>query len=164
MSSRWLRTITASKRYPPFIDCTESMLSQLILPKFHQIRSLSKDNHARISSSVGIDATVLVKTFGVHHSTRCIVGGVSLNTSIPINGLNTDEVKSILKDCIDGKYGPLASEIKVVVISIQNTPLGMSPYFLLCGNPQSINDCNDFSSRIMRICQQVVTDDGNAVV
>ena len=87
-----MQIITASKRNPPFIDSTESTLSQLILSMFHQIRSLSKDNHARISSSVGIDATVLVKTFGVHRIIKCAVGDLSLSTSISIDELNTDEI------------------------------------------------------------------------
>ena len=58
--------------------------------------------------------------------------------------MSKDEVVDLLKACRDGKRGPLAAEIKVAVVTIQNPPPGMSPYMTLVGRPQTINESNNF--------------------
>ena len=42
-----------------------------------------------------------------------------------------DEVNAIIKDCLDGKFGTVADEVKVAVVSFQDTPVGMCPYLAL---------------------------------
>jgi hypothetical protein len=86
-----------------------------------------------IAFSLAIDATILVKAFGVNHSSNFIVGGAAPNHNINIHAFNSDGIKEFLRECIVGKRGDLASKIKVAVVSIQNTPPGMSTYFVLCG-------------------------------
>jgi hypothetical protein len=69
---------------------------------------------------------------------------------INIDGIQTDRVKEVLNDCSDGNEWELASNIKVAVQTVHDTPPGASPYFVCCGNLQTINDSTDFSVRILR--------------
>ena len=60
--------------------------------------------------------------------------------------------------------GVMAVEVKVAVVSFQNTPPGISPYFVLCGLPQTINDSNDYAERVIKYCNQAPKSDGNIAV
>ena len=65
---------------------------------------MTGDQACCIAFSVCIDATVLVKSFGVQKSSHAVVGGVTPNVMLDISGLNSDQVKAMQKDCIDGKW------------------------------------------------------------
>ena len=80
-----------------------------------------------------------------HH--EAIVGGAYPNHFISVKDRNEEEIATILKKWCSGVYGEIASEIKVAVISFQNTPPGISPYFILMGRPQTINEQNDFGRK-----------------
>jgi hypothetical protein len=54
--------------------------------------------------------------------------------------------------------------VKVVVISFQDTPQGISPYFVLSGFPQAINDSNEHTERVIKYCNQSAKSDGNISV
>jgi hypothetical protein len=41
---------------------------------------------------------------------------------LDIGGLSSDQVNAMLKDCIDGRMGVMAAEVKVAVVSFQNIP------------------------------------------
>ena len=62
------------------------------------------------------------------------------------------EVVEILKLCVDGKKGAVASEVKVTVVSFQKTPPGICPYFVVAILPQTINENNDRVSAILNVC------------
>ena len=113
---------------------------------------------------IRIDATALIKAFQVSQSSGSIVGGCHPHHSIELEAMTSEQVQDLLKECVDGRYGDMAAEIKVCVISIQNTPPGMSPYFVLSGLPQSINENNDFGTRMLEVCNSAAVKDGNAVV
>jgi hypothetical protein len=49
------------------------------------------------------------------------VDRVNPNHCIDVNGKSSNEIKSILKDCTDKKYGPMVDEVKAAVVSFQNT-------------------------------------------
>ena len=55
----------------------------------------------------------------------------------------------MLQECKEGDHGDPAAEIKIAVISLQNTAPGICPYFTLAGLPQSINENNDFGTEVM---------------
>jgi hypothetical protein len=71
----------------------------------------------------------------------------------------------LLKDCVNGnKYGEPAAEIKVRVISFQDTLPGMCPYFTLVWRPQTVNENNDFGKIVMDAYVTACNVDGSSVV
>ncbi len=65
-------------------------------------------------------------------------------------GRGREEVNVMIKLCVDGHFGNLADEV-IHVVSFQDTPLGMCPYLILAGIAHTINDCNDFWKRIIKL-------------
>jgi hypothetical protein len=55
-------------------------------------------------------------------------------------------------------------EIKVCVISFQDTPPGMCPYFTLAGRPQTVNENIEFGKIVMDTCVTACNEDGSSVV
>ena len=45
--------------------------------------------------------------------------------------------------------GLLAAEVKLVVVSFQNTPKNLPPYLVVAGLPQTINDANDWGAGVV---------------
>ena len=58
----------------------------------------------------------------------------------------------------------MADEVKVELLSLKNTPHGMWTYFVLTGNPQTINYSNEFGQVALDICEEVENQDGNEVI
>ena len=58
----------------------------------------------------------------------------------------------------------MAAEVKVAVVSFQDSPLGISPYFVLSCFPQTITDSNDYAERVIKYCNQTPKSDGNILV
>ena len=65
---------------------------------------------------------------------NAIFGGASHDDFIPFGGLSKDQIFERLKECNKGKHGPMAIEVNFVVLSFQNRPKGMSPFFLFLAN------------------------------
>jgi hypothetical protein len=61
VGNRWIEQITATRRTPPFIGLSESQVVEKIISRCDQIRHMAGNQSCRISFSVGIDATVLVR-------------------------------------------------------------------------------------------------------
>jgi hypothetical protein len=95
-----------------------------------------------------------------------VVGGAYPNHFISIPPASSAvEMGKLLKDCVNGnKYGEPAAEIKVCVISFQDTPPEMCPYFTLVGRPQTINENNDFGKIVMDACVTACNKGGGSVV
>ena len=74
------------------------------------------------------------------------------------------ELKEILQECKDGKYGDPAAEVKVAILSFQEVAPGTCPYVCLLGMPQSINASNDFGSKVMDACKAGAKKAGNVAV
>ena len=55
----------------------------------------------------------------------------------------------------------MAAEVKVAVVSFQDTPFGISPYFILSWLPQIIIDSNDNAERIIKYCNCASKSNGN---
>jgi hypothetical protein len=95
--------IAATRHTPPFMGLTKSQVIEKITSRCDLIHKMTCDQSWRIAFSFGIDAMVLVKSFGLHQTSHAIVGGVTPNVMLGISGLSSDHVKAMLKECIDGK-------------------------------------------------------------
>lgn len=62
-----------------------------------------------------------------------IIGGFCQNHHTCVSGKSQGEITEVLKDCIDGKYGCMADEVKACLVSFQDTPVGMCPYLVVAG-------------------------------
>ena len=82
----------------------------------------------RVAFTEGIDATDIVKAYQVSTSDHEIVVGVSPNDFILVEGLLKEQIFESLKECNKGKHGTMATEVKVTVVSLQNTPKGIPPF------------------------------------
>jgi len=111
-----------------------------------------------------VDATVLVKTFQYSPQLEAIIGGVYPNHRIDVSGKSNDEISKVIKDCIDGKYGAMADEVKSCVVSFQDTPVGMCPYLVVAGNAQTVNESNLFGKRMVTLSQEVTKSIRNSAV
>ena len=143
----------AAKRLsPPFINLSQEDIAAMVTHHIQKFRLLWKNvsgfdkkaDKMRVALSVGVDATALSQTHQIDFQHGAIVGGAYPNHFISTADMSKDEVVDLLKACRDGKRGPLAAEIKVAVVTIQNPPPGMSPYMTLVGRPQTINESNNF--------------------
>jgi hypothetical protein len=113
---------------------------------------------------VGVDATCLVQSFQFAPNQGVIVGGAYPNHYIALGGGGCEEMKQLLKECVeDKKYGLPAAEVKCAVVSFQGVPPGMTPYFPLATCPQSINKSNSFATDIMNLCTKAAKEAGIAV-
>ena len=52
----------------------------------------------------------------------------------------------------------------MAVLSFQQTPVGISPYLILCGVPQTVNESNSFATDTLAICSKATDMIGNIVV
>lgn len=168
VSLRHIARLTAVRRSEPFINVSKVDMVHRIRGYIDKIRSISSGNSrsGRVAMTVGIDATVLVKAFQVCHSSQAIVGGAYPNHFLPIpERAAAVDVVSMLKDCVENKkYGLPAAEVKVCVISFQDTPPGICPYFPLVGRPQAVNENSSFGDDVLEACVLAAQEDGNAVV
>ena len=79
------------------------------------------------------------------HAHGCIIGGEHPKHFIPIEDMTKEKVEEILdgKSDIHGNIS-IASEVKVTVMSFQDTPRGIPVMEVVAGRPQSNNESNDF--------------------
>ena len=69
-----------------------------------------------------------------------------------------------MKEYNKGKHGPMATEVKVFVVSFQNTPKGIPPYLTLAGHSQTTNEQNPFALMVVEACEMAALKYGNAVL
>lgn len=170
VSLRHIERVTRERRPAPFIGIDQAEIVNRLKMHFGRIRerraTTAPSLGNRIAFTAGFDGTVLVKSFQILHSSNVVVGGAYPNHYIPIpTGISGEELAKFLKGCADrDKYGDPAAEIKVCVISFQDTPPSICPYITLVGRPQTINENNDFGKVVMEACVTACNDDGNAAV
>ena len=88
---------------------------------------------------LGVYSTIIVRLWKILIYHNNIIGGASPNHYMDIGDESKKEVVEILKLCVDGKKGAVASEVKVTVVSFQKTPPGICPYFVVAILPHTIN-------------------------
>ena len=164
VSLRHVKRVISSKRGPPFMNMSTNEIVALVKSQIALVRKNSGNSTRRVVFSLGIDATVLVKAWQYSKSLEAIIGGASPNHCIDVNGLTPEEVLKLLEECVDGRHGAIADEVKVAVLSYQNTPANMCPYFVLVGLPQTLNQSNDFGEMVINSCNTAVLEDGNSAI
>ena len=152
MHGRHVKRLAAQRREKSFLTMGNEEVTDNIVKYTEKIRLRmgDRDRTKRITFSAGFDATALVPSFGYIPAENIIVGGAYPQHAIDVSDLTTDEIKRRLKKCNDGECGEKAAEIKICVISFQQTPPGTCPYLILCGLPQSINHNNDWTDGIIK--------------
>ena len=55
-------------------------------------------------------------------------------------------------ECVEGRKGQVAAEVKVCIMSMQNTSPGLSLYYILSGLPQTINENIAFGTVMSKTC------------
>ena len=95
--------------------------------------------------SLAIDATKVAQVLEVSHAHGAINGGEHTQHMIPIDGMDNIKVQELW----DGKleeYGKVSieREVKVKVMSFQDTPSDFPTMEVVAGQPQSKSASNDF--------------------
>ena len=169
VSLRQIQRLTAKARSSPFIDLSQDDVMSRLTEQFRKIRAARRDSTSRVSFTAGIAGTVLVKSYQILHSHGVVVGGAFPNHYLLYSDVATGDelgeaMRKFLLECVEGKHGELAAEIKVCIISFQNIPPGMCPYFFLTGHPQTLNELNDFGQRVLETCDAAAKKDGKAAL
>ncbi len=169
VSLQHIKHLTRERRPAPFIGIDGNEIVNRLRMHFARIRGKRKEDGSPIhciTFTAGFDGTVLVKSFQVLHLSNVAVGGACPNHSILIlPGSSAVEMGKLLKDCVNGnKYGEPAAETKVCIISFQDRPPGMCPYFTIVGQRQTVNENNDFGKIVMDVCVTACNEDGSSVV
>ena len=73
-------------------------------------------------------------------------------------------VELFFQEYLDGIHGKLASEIKVCIISLHNTPQGMCRTLPSLVTLKKINELNYLCTTVLKICDIVATQARNAVL
>ena len=93
----------------------------------------------RIAFTVGVDVTVLVKSWQVYAGTH-VVGGAHPNHFLKIDDTwSSEETKDFLQQYLEGKHGELATKVNVAVVSFQEVANGQCPYENLLARSQTTN-------------------------
>eukprot|EP00956_Cyclotella_meneghiniana_P010341 scaffold14318_cov102-Cyclotella_meneghiniana.AAC.1 len=164
VSERHVRCVSSKRREPAIIHRTVDELTDTVTNHIKLIRDGYKDQSMRVAVSVGVDATVLVKGVQVLHGEGVLTGLACPNHWLEIQGDNADEITKFINECRDGKHGVLAGEIKFAILSFQQTPIGVPPYLIFSGVPQTINENNSFASDILTTVTKAADMIGNVAV
>ena len=139
MSLRNAMIVFASSRLHPIIHFTLNETTKKLCSHFHNIPTETGSTFTPISFTFGVDTMVVVKSLQILQIHGGIVGRSYPNNFLDIKNKSDEETVALMKECIDGKHGLQAYEVKVAVITIQVVPQGFSPYSTLVGRPQTIN-------------------------
>ena len=163
-SDRHIRRVKADRRGPAVINISDEDLVSHIVKHIDKIRVKSGDSSGRVVISLGVDATVVVKGWQYLPDKNVVVGGAYPNHWLEVNSTDKDDIKNFIKQCLAGEKGVVAEEIKVAVLSFQNTPPGISPYYVIKARPQTINESNSFATDVMSLCVEAAKKAGNVAV
>ena len=110
------------------------------------LRAAKKDlSHGAIMAfSVAIDDTKVVAAISIDARNKALVGGDFPRHFIYLYGMESDEIKAKIGETKERDPIEKAVEIKVAVVIFQRLPVGKPPHMLICGQPQSNNEVNDF--------------------
>ena len=147
-----------------FIGLSRDEIIDFLLTRISCICTGRKYPKPRVDFTAGIDATALVKSYQVSTSDHAIVGGASPNDFIPIDGLSKIQIFERLKECNKDKHGPMATEVKVVVVSFQDTTEVMPIFLTLASQPQTKNEHNQFALIMVEACEMAAIKYGNAIL
>ena len=163
-SPRHIQRMSSARRGTPIVLRSMKEIHSLISQRIKIIRERSGDPSRRVAFTLGIDGTVLVKGWQHLATERKVVGGAFPNDCHDVANLSKEQLVSFLQDCLDGKNGILAGEVKIAIVNFQDTPTGMSPSVILAGLNQTINHSNNWGAQVLAACVSAAASDHNAVV
>ena len=131
-----------------FITANESNIHSRLK---HYLVRLAADG-IRASISIGFDGTKVPPVLTLSTLHRAIIGGATPHHFISVDDLTEEQVKSKLDKQSDIIR---ADEIKVAVISIQNAKKKKCPFFVLAGQPQTVNMPSSFNEFVTQACLSV---------
>ena len=130
-----MKTIASKRRSALFIGLSCNEIIDLLLAPISRICTGRKDPKLMVAFIARVDTTTLVKSYQVNTIYHAVVVGASPNDLIIVGSLSKEQIFERLKECNKGKHVPRAIEIKVVVVSFQNTPKLMPPFFTIDSHP-----------------------------
>ena len=150
LGDRAMRRHMAKRRPHAFLDWEN--VEKVIKPVLDDIIArVPKGERAVISLSM--DGTKVPKNKAYNHGLRCIIGGAFPQHLVPCPDDNDKLKRILMNESKDPDGVDSADEVKVCVVSLQNAKLGFSPWKILCGRPQSVNEDNNFNEDITKIVE-----------
>ena len=124
------------------------------------IEAIMIKSNERITFSVAIDSTKVLKLLNINTAHKCIMGRAYPNYLIYTTHLNKDEIIKILNNVKKNESHPidLASEVKVATICFQNQPKSISPISIISARPQGINETSNFTKNVYQAASKIVKD------
>jgi hypothetical protein len=168
ISMRHLKRLKSKNKGTAIVLRKEEDIQSLVTRGIDMIRKRRGNDCSRVAFTVAIaiDATCVVPGHQVIKSvdSTVIIGGAHPNHSMDITNLNDNERATFVTECAQGKKGDRAVEVKVAVVSFQDTPLGMCPYIIAGALPQTNNAVNDWGMGIIKACTSAAAEAKNAVL
>eukprot|EP00957_Ditylum_brightwellii_P197062 15012861-Ditylum_brightwellii.AAC.1 len=159
-----MKVIAAERQSAPSISLFGDEITKLILACIYQICLQRKDLMLMVAFTAGVDATALVPAYQVSTSEHVILGRTAPNNFISVKDFTKNQILQLLTECQAGKHDSMATEVKVVVVSFQNTPSRMTPFLTLDGNPQTTNEQSQFELMVIESCSIAAMKDSNAIL
>ena len=139
-----LRTVqkqNAKTRKEVFILCDKGVVKE----RFFDFIECTVKEGGDCTVSIGFDGSKTPKKLMLSTANKAIIGGVVPDHFIDVSTMTEDEVKKKL----DPKSDIIrADEIKLAVITVQRPKRGACPFFVLAGQPQTINMVSQFNQQI----------------
>ena len=151
ISKRYLKSLNARNCKEAIIDSGEDNQNVHVRMKEAILRRKS-DSSNKVAFPIAVDATKVAKILEVSQPMKGIVDGAYPQHIVDISGKSKEEVKAMLNGTkINNKESDdppliieLADEIKVAVMTFQDSPSGVAPTEVVAARPQSNNESNDF--------------------
>ena len=109
-----------------------------------------------LSFSLSIDATKVPSELKISTAYATIMGGANPNHNISTMNMTSQEMKHVVSQMPDSSTSvKLANEIKVVIMSFQKFPPGVSPVKIAGTHPQTSNEVSAFTTNAINAALQV---------
>ena len=133
----------AKTRKEVFILCDEGVVKE----RFGDFLECTAAEGGRCTVSIGFDGSKTPKKLMLSTANKAIIGGTVPDHLIDVSEMTTEEVKEKL----DPKSSVIrADEIKLAVVTVQQPRSGACPFFVLAGQPQTINMVSQFNQQITK--------------
>ena len=154
-SDRWLRRLDAKDRDGCILDADDAGAKTGARIEAG-VERRSNNNGSSLAFSMAIDATKVPEVLELSSGYKALVGAAHPKQLIDISGKSKDNVRLIL-DGKDPEHGtiPLASEIKIAVVTYQGGPVGINPSEIVAARPQTNNESNDFIMEMERAASAI---------
>ena len=107
----------------------------------------------RVLFSPGLNDTILFKDCKYCKQLVAIVGDIKSNHCIDVINNTGEYIVAILKEFVEGRMATWLMKLRWKYYPLKKNP-GMCPYFILVGNPKTINKRNEFGQVDLGICEE----------